>query len=193
MSTFTKGFHSTTSIPSYSIQLEVLSKDVEIHSLYNRKIIKLAAEKNDHPDSGFDLFVPERVEIPAKSIKPVYTGVKCAVYKNLGQHEGKATMSAFQSKPELIQQPSPYYLYPRSSVSKRGIILANSVGIIDSGYRGQLVAYFYNTTMETVVIEKGERVTQICLPDLSYNFEIKLVNSLTKTERGEGGLGSTGK
>ena len=91
----------------------------------------------------------------------------------------------------LYNAQSPYYLYPRSSVSKRGIILANSVGIIDCGYRGQLVAYFYNTTMETVVIEKGERVTQICLPDLSYNFEIKLVNSLTKTERGEGGLGST--
>ena len=37
--------------------------------------------------------------------------------------------------------------------------------------------------MDTVVIEKGERVTQICLPDLSYNFEIKLVNNLTKTEK----------
>ena len=103
MTTFTNVSYST--IPSYSIQLEVLSEDIEIHSLYNRKIIKLAAEKNDHPDSGFDLFVPERVEIPAKTTKPVYTGVKCAVYKNIGVQEGGATMSAFQSKDELIQRP----------------------------------------------------------------------------------------
>lgn len=100
-------------------------------------------------------------------------GVKCAVTKNT--------------------EPSPYYLYARSSVSKRGIILANSVGIIDSGYRGFLMAAFYNTKKEPVTIESGDRIVQICMPDLSYDFNVQLVESLDHTERGEGGLGSTGK
>ena len=95
MSTFTKGFHASTSFPSYSIQLEVLSNDVEIHSLYNRKIIKLAAEKNVHLILVL-ICLYQNVEIPAKSIKPVYTEIKCAIYKNIGVQEGCATMSAFQ-------------------------------------------------------------------------------------------------
>jgi dUTP pyrophosphatase len=84
-------------------------------------------------------------------------------------------------------------LYARSSVSKLGIILANSVGIIDSGYRGSLMAAFYNTSEEPVKIMEGDRIVQICMPDLSYNFTINCVNDLDKTERGECGLGSTGK
>ena len=90
-------------------------------------------------------------------------------------------------------ESSPYYLYARSSVSKRGIILVNSVGIIDSGYRGPLMAAFYNTKKEPVTIESGDRIVQICMPDLSYNFNVTLVDSLDETERGEGGLGSTGE
>ena len=100
--------------------------------------------------------------------------VKCAVYKN--------------------GEPCPYYMYSRSSTPiKYGLILGNSVGIIDCGYRGSLMASFYNTKNETVTISQGTRLVQICMPNLSYDFNVELVNSLDKTERGEGGFGSTGK
>ena len=84
-------------------------------------------------------------------------------------------------------------MYARSSVSKRGIMLANSVGIIDSGYRGTLMAAFFNTTDNPVTIGKGDRITQLCMPGLDYNFTVEVANSLEETERGAGGLGSTGR
>ena len=90
-------------------------------------------------------------------------------------------------------EPSAYYMYARSSVSKRGIMLANSVGIIDSGYRGTLKAAFFNTTDNPVTIGKGDRVVQVCMPGLDYNFTVEVANSLEETERGAGGIGSTGR
>ena len=85
-------------------------------------------------------------------------------------------------------------MYSRSSTPiKYGLILGNSVGIIDCGYRGNLMASFYNTKKETVTISQGTRLVQICMPGLNYDFGVKLVDSLDETERGEGGLGSTGE
>ena len=55
------------------------------------------------------------------------------------------------------------------------------------------MAAFYNTTKESVTIQSGDRIVQICMPDLSYHFNVTLVDSLDETERGEGGLGSTGE
>ena len=86
-----------------------------------------------------------------------------------------------------------YYLYSRSSISKRGLILVNSVGIIDCGYRGNLKIALYNTTEQDVTINKGDRLVQICLPELCNNFTIQIVDKLTDTERGIGGIGSTGR
>ena len=115
-------------------------------------------------------------------------GVKCAVSRGV-----PASYEGAMEREISHYEPSPYYLYARSSVSKRGIILVNSVGIIDSGYRGPLMAAFYNTKKEPVTIESGDRIVQICMPDLSYDFSVTLVDSLDETERGEGGLGSTGE
>ena len=158
---------------SYTIQLQLLTNNKE---LYEKSIKKLETKTN-YPDSGFDLYVPKDVVIPSGEIKLINMGVKCSVVR----------------KGQFWAEPSPYYLYARSSVSKRGIILANSVGIIDSGYRGPLMGAFYNTKKEPVEIKAGDRIVQICMPALSYNFDVKLVDSLDETERGEGGLGSTGK
>ena len=72
-------------------------------------------------------------------------------------------------------------------------MLVNSVGIIDSGYRGNLMASFYNTKDTEVIIKKGDRIVQICMPSLEKNYIIDIQNALDSTARGEGGLGSTGK
>ena len=162
----------------YIINLQLLDNNKE---LYDNSIRK----GNSKKDSGFDLYVPQTVTIEPGEIKLINMGVKCAVKKFTKKEE--------KSQITLDSIPSPYYLYARSSVSKRGIILVNSVGIIDSGYRGPLMAAFYNTKKESVTIESGDRIVQICMPDLSYDFNVELVESLDHTERGEGGLGSTGK
>ena len=84
-----------------------------------------------------------------------------------------------------------YYVYPRSSIFKYGIMLGNSTGIIDKTYRGNLKAVAV-PLMNGPNLESGTRIVQICAPGLQHVKEIKLVNHLSETLRGEGGFGSTG-
>lgn len=82
-------------------------------------------------------------------------------------------------------------LFPRSSVSKTTLNLANSVGVIDSGYRGSIMLKF-RYLEEGDVYDVGDRVGQLLiLPYPAIEFEE--VEELSSTERGEGGFGSTGR
>jgi dUTP pyrophosphatase len=85
-------------------------------------------------------------------------------------------------------------LFPRSSNSKTDLYLTNHVGVVDSGYRGEIMFKYrpYNGLVDSKVYSVGERVGQIVLlPYPSVSFEE--VEQLSDTERGEGGYGSTGK
>ena len=90
--------------------------------------------------------------------------------------------------------PAGYYSYPRSSISKTPLMLANSVGIIDSGYRGEIIGAFRNLSSSNYTIEKHSRLLQICAPDLRP-IHVELVDEpfFNTTERGSGGFGSTGR
>ena len=100
------------------------------------------------------------------------------------------------------EEPCGFYLYPRSSISKTRMRLANSVGIIDAGYRGELISavdtmgvYGSHIWSETLgPIKKYDRYFQICAPDLAP-FMVQIVDredALGATARGSGGFGSTG-
>jgi dUTP pyrophosphatase len=81
-------------------------------------------------------------------------------------------------------------VFPRSSIRKYDLFLTNAVGVIDSGYRGELQATFKKIGQH--VYEVGDRGAQIMiLPYPQIQFEE--VEELSNTERGEGGFGSTGK
>jgi len=84
-------------------------------------------------------------------------------------------------------------LFPRSSISKTDLTLRNSVGIIDSGYRGEITFKFNNILMSSCEpYNVKERIGQlIIMPYPTIEFEE--VEELSTTERGEGGYGSTGK
>ena len=97
-------------------------------------------------------------------------------------------------------------VFPRSSIRKTGLQLSNSVGVIDSGYRGEIQATFnkvfggdrfYDETKNTEdtsnnFYKVGDRIAQIMIiPHPPIEFQ--QVEELTNTERGEGGFGSTGK
>ena len=100
------------------------------------KLYQEAAEKHnekmvssDHYDSGFDLFCPNELMLPKDSAGvKLDLGIQCAAYVG-GMDAGHF-------------RPSPYYMYPRSSISKTPLRLANNVGIIDTGYRGNLIGMF---------------------------------------------------
>ncbi len=84
-------------------------------------------------------------------------------------------------------------IFPRSSVRNQDLILSNCVGVIDSGYRGELQATFKKTNgLDSVRYNVGERGAQIVI--LPYpQIEMFEKSELSETDRGEGGYGSTGK
>ena len=83
-------------------------------------------------------------------------------------------------------------LFPRSSVSKTNLVLANSVGVVDSGYRGPVKLRFKELSGPPGGRYKtGDRVGQIIIIPIP-NFEFEQVEELSNTDRGEGGFGSTG-
>jgi dUTP pyrophosphatase len=87
-------------------------------------------------------------------------------------------------------------MYPRSSLSKTSLRLANSVGIIDSGYRGNLIGMFDLLGIESYEVNQYDRLVQVCAPGLVPIY-VEIVDMLedlgTHTLRGTGGFGSTGK
>ena len=125
-------------------------------------------------DAGVDLFVPSTITIPAKSL-----GFKI-------DHEVSCETT-------IMDKPVSFYLYPRSSMGgKTPLRMSNSVGIIDSGYRGPLIGMVDNLSDEDYVVEQGSRLFQICPPTLNNPIVLNIVQELSETERGEGGIGSTG-
>ena len=81
-------------------------------------------------------------------------------------------------------------LFPRSSVYKKDLLLSNSVGVIDSGYRGS-VSFNFRLTGLYELYRVGDRVGQIII--MPYpEIEWEVTDKLSETERGEGGYGSTG-
>ena len=81
-------------------------------------------------------------------------------------------------------------LFPRSSVYKTSMVLSNCVGVIDSGYRGEIMLKF-RSTESNKAYEVGDRVGQlIIMPYPQVEFEE--VENLSSTDRGSGGYGSTG-
>jgi len=84
-------------------------------------------------------------------------------------------------------------VYERSGLAcKRGLAPANKVGVVDSDYRGEIKVALHNHGKEAQTVEKGERIAQMVIaPYLAVSYEE--ADELSKTERGEGGFGSTGR
>lgn len=83
-------------------------------------------------------------------------------------------------------------VFPRSSVCKTGLSLANSVGVIDSDFRGSISLVFYKNTQCIVPYWPGDRIGQLVIMPIP-EVEFVEAEELSETERGEGGYGSTGK
>ena len=125
-------------------------------------------------DSGLDIFCPEDIIIGPGETMKIDLQIQCeALHDNIENNNVS------------------YYLYPRSSIIKTPLRLANSVGIIDAGYRGNIIACVDNIKNYEFKIEKGSRLFQICGPALEP-IEIRVVNELSNSQRGSGGFGSTG-
>ena len=135
--------------------------------------------QNDNiEDSGFDLMVDKEYTISTdRNVWFLNFNVQCAMYDT------------------VEKKYVGYYLYPRSSFSKYRLIMANHVGIIDAGYRGNImgaVRLYTGVSNTPQIIEPSTRLFQLCAPDLSP-FSVQIVDTLPDSIRGTGGFGSTGK
>lgn len=86
------------------------------------------------------------------------------------------------------------YVFPRSSISFKGLQMANSVGVIDSGYRGEVTVVFRTTApgyFKDTYYRIGDRIAQLVIMPIPY-ITFEEVQELSETLRGAGGYGSTG-
>ena len=94
-----------------------------------------------------------------------------------------------------VQIPEGYFgaIYPRSSTGvKKGLALANTVGIIDSDYRGEIRLVMVNNSKVEVEIHRGDRLCQMIIQPY-LRVKVQRVDELDESVRGEGGFGSTGR
>jgi dUTP pyrophosphatase len=121
-----------------------------------------------HNDAGMDLFALEDMELPAQSRVGIPTGI-------------------------AIEIPDEYVglIWDKSGLaSKNGISTLG--GVVDSGYRGEIIVLVVNLSQQTWQIKKGEKVAQMLIQKI-FHPAIQEVDVLGDSERGERGFGSTGK
>ena len=136
------------------------------------EIVRLMYENHGHfheGDAGLDLFIIENQVIEPGETSRIKLGISC---ENMDQ--------------------KPYLLMPRSSISKTPLRLCNAIGLIDAGYRGEIMAAVDNIKQKSYEVEKGQRLFQLVSMDGGPIY-FELVDVLSSSERGEGGFGSTGK
>lgn len=184
----------------FTYRLELLPSE-EGKEFYNRTI------QRDNQNAGFDLFVSKEYQCDAGKVSLLDLGCKARMVKVYADE---------------IEEDVHFWLAPRSSIWKSGVTQANSLGIIDKSYRGPLMgavvpiykpsgywsqlssgdgpktgSYIWmncdSRDTGSPLIEKGQRLFQILAPDMGWIKEVRIVETLSETQRGEGGFGSSGR
>ena len=140
-------------------------------------------------------------------IKKLNPAVKLPEYKTSGA--SGMDLTAFIEKPIIVKSKTSsliptglsvalhekyeIQIRPRSGLAaKNNITVLNTPGTIDSDYRGEIKVIIYNHGNDNFIINNGDRIAQMVLSPV-IKMELKEVNELPETLRGEGGFGSTGK
>jgi dUTP pyrophosphatase len=156
------------------MELYIAPTSEEVREFYKGSVQAYMTKPICERDAGVDAFCESDVSAEAGETGKISMGCRAAVYD-----KERKTFRA-------------YWLLPRSSISKTPLRMANSVGLIDAGYRGVLLGVVDFKSNYTA--KKGERYFQITAPDLLPFVEVHIVDEIPggNTMRGEGGFGSTG-
>jgi hypothetical protein len=167
----------------------------ESASVHNDKL----ETQTQHIDAGFDLFAPRRDNSDNEEMFiPFFNVTREDGFTPSNKLDLKVCCSAQMFTDTGKSYNTGYYMYPRSSLSKTHLRLANSVGIIDSGYRGHLIGMLdvINTENQCYYGKAYERYLQVCAPSL-VPIIVEIVETKdalgNETERGDNGFGSTGR
>lgn len=122
-----------------------------------------------HPgDAGMDLYAATDAVVTGNTVL-IPTGVAVAVP---GGHVG--------------------LVCPRSGLSEHGVTVANAPGVVDSGYRGEVMVRLTNTSTTPYPVHRGDRIAQLLIVPVLRPV-VTVVDTLDNTERGANGFGSTGR
>lgn len=170
--------------------LRIKPENEEVKSMYDNH------GKFHEGDAGLDLFIAEDITIPGGrpwEAFPIDFKIQCEMYGMIPVQAPKSIIAQVGQQPQIMLQPYSvdYWLMPRSSFGKTPLMFANSMGLIDKGYRGNIIALVKNFSNDDYTITKGTRLFQITTKD-AEDFVFKVVGELTETARGTGGFGSTG-
>jgi dUTPase len=171
--------------PSYMV-LKIFVNDnalrlqyINAVNLHNMKIL----DDPKYIDAGFDIYVPSNTICRERSVENRINKI---------DHKIRCSATIVSAHGE---HNTGYYMHPRSSIYKTPLRLANSTGIIDSGYRGNLIGMF-DCLEPYHEVEQHDRLLQICAPSLMPIF-VEIVDTEmdlgVETLRGGGGFGSTGR
>lgn len=133
--------------------------------------VSLMPEKAHDGDAGYDLLSTEEVDLRFGEVVAVPTGVAVAI-------------------------PDGYcgFILPRSSMGKRGIVIPNSPGLIDSGYRGEIKVLLLNLTKENYRVRIDNKIAQLVIVKYENANAIEVPKlPVSQDGRGVGGFGSSGK
>jgi len=162
---------SVTPASGYMLYLQIDDNDLSVHRYYD-----YTTHYPSSGNAGYDLLTAETWS---------------------GQQGEMAHLLKLGVRAMLLdiatKEPVHFWLLPRSSIYKTGYTMANSVGVIDSSYRGVLCAPVISTMPDAPGFVRGERHFQIVAPNMGNIYSVHRVNSLPETSRGDGGFGSTGK
>lgn len=194
---------------------DIKSNYIEHIQKHNKKVF---SHTEPFFDSGFDLFYPKKDGYVCTGngaskgiVNKIDFQVKCSaimIHKKRGCGCGRGRgcecgcgcgcgckRESCDDNGEFKEYVTGYMLFPRSSLSKTPLRLANSVGVIDSGYRGNIIGMF-DCLSENYDISYMDRLVQICAPTMCPIY-VELVEKEedlgVNTSRGDGGFGSTGK
>ncbi len=156
--------------PGYELYLQIDDVNLSVHRYYDY------VDSNVLPDNaGIDLLTAETwCGTLGDNAHLLNLGVRAMLVKS------------------STGEPVHFWLVPRSSLYKTGHIMANSIGVIDSSYRGVLRAPVVRTGENAPGFLANDRHFQIVAPDMGHIHTIHRVTSLPQTLRGDGGFGSTG-
>ena len=153
--------------PKYQLNIKVCSENPLVKEFYEKFSLHHLG------DSGIDLYNFNEIIVNPFQVGTIDYEIQCELID--------LTVNEFAS----------YLLVPRSSISNTDFQMANSIGIIDAGYRGNIKAKVRNFNTDIGTLKYGS-FFQIVAPDLKP-IMVKLVGELSQTTRNDGGFGSTNK
>lgn len=143
-----------------------------------------------HPtDAGYDIYAPEDIRLLSDRTDSAYTSSYACNHSHHVTHTACLLPLGF-----AMAIPDGYVgiIAPRSSTGIKGLEVVNTIGVIDSGYRGEVTAFLHNKGDDRIDIHKGDRILQLVILPIP-SITVVEADELPPSSRGDGGFGSTGK